>query len=366
MNYLVTAAGKGSRFLEEGIKPPKPLIKVFGNELLIWSLNSFNLTYKDKIFITTYKKHFVRRILEKKIQKIYPDVEINWLELEEIPNGQLLTAIKTISHFKIKGKLIIHNCDTFFRFDDEQIKSLLKEEIFGVIPCFKSNGEHWSFVKHSNIEKSLVTEVKEKVRISDNCSVGTYIFSSTEKLISLFEDYFEKNISDSISEFYISPIYQYAIEKNLKVKITSAKEVRVFGTPKELLKTFGISFEELLGENSWKDNQIKTLVVDIDKTICEKKDSDNYDKAVPIDKVCNALKKANSEGVYIILFTSRNMRTFKGSLGLINKITAPILFKWLEKYDIPFDEIYFGKPWGNSVSYIDDKNMRIEDFFRKY
>ena len=34
MNYLITAAGKGSRFLKDGIKPPKPLIKVFGNELL--------------------------------------------------------------------------------------------------------------------------------------------------------------------------------------------------------------------------------------------------------------------------------------------------------------------------------------------
>ena len=33
MNYLITAAGIGSRFLNEGLKPSKPLIKVHGIEL---------------------------------------------------------------------------------------------------------------------------------------------------------------------------------------------------------------------------------------------------------------------------------------------------------------------------------------------
>ena len=35
MNYLITAAGKGSRLIQKGIKPPKPLVIVRGIELLI-------------------------------------------------------------------------------------------------------------------------------------------------------------------------------------------------------------------------------------------------------------------------------------------------------------------------------------------
>ena len=42
MNYIITAAGLGSRFLKKGIKPPKPLIKVHGTELILWSLKSFS------------------------------------------------------------------------------------------------------------------------------------------------------------------------------------------------------------------------------------------------------------------------------------------------------------------------------------
>ena len=63
--YLITAAGKGSRFLKKGIKPPKPLIKVFGNELLIWSMNSFDFQSEDNIYIVTYKHHHVKEKIEK-------------------------------------------------------------------------------------------------------------------------------------------------------------------------------------------------------------------------------------------------------------------------------------------------------------
>ena len=148
------------------------------------------------------------------------------------------------------------------------------------------------------------------------------------------------------------------------VKISNAKSVKTFGTPQELLNSFNINFNELLGENGWDANQTKTLVVDIDNTICKKSETSDYSQALPISRVCEALRLANSQGVYIILFTSRNMRTFKGSMGLINKITAPILIKWLADNNIPYDERYFGKPWGNAVSYIDDKALSIEKFIK--
>ena len=40
------------------------------------------------------------------------------------------------------------------------------------------------------------------------------------------------------------------------------------------------------------------------------------------------------------------MRSFNGNIGLINKHTSLTLNKWLLKHNIPFDELYFGKPWG--------------------
>ena len=56
------------------------------------------------------------------------------------------------------------------------------------------------------------------------------------------------------------------------------------------------------------------------------------------------------------------MRSFNGNIGLINKHTSTILNSWLLKNDIPYDELYFGKPWGKDLSYIDDKSLSIKRF----
>ena len=99
MNYLITAAGKGSRLRNKGIKPPKPLVLVYGIELLIWSLSSFNFSSKDRLYIVTQKKDRVKECLLNKIKQFFPQISIDWLELEEVKNGQLLTAIKAIEYF---------------------------------------------------------------------------------------------------------------------------------------------------------------------------------------------------------------------------------------------------------------------------
>ena len=104
MNYLITAAGKGCRFLNSGIKPPKPLIKVFGTELLLWSLRSLDLKSDDNLFLITFLEHKVKKRLEKKINLLYPNINIFWLEIESILNGQLLTALKAIEVYNITGE----------------------------------------------------------------------------------------------------------------------------------------------------------------------------------------------------------------------------------------------------------------------
>ena len=62
-----------------------------------------------------------------------------------------------------------------------------------------------------------------------------------------------------------------------------------------------------------------------------------------------------------ILYTSRNVRTFKGNIGLINKYTSVVLLEWLKNNNVPYDEIYFNKPWGfGDLNYIDDKFLSID------
>jgi len=106
------------------------------------------------------------------------------------------------------------------------------------------------------------------------------------------------------------------------------------------------------------------IVFDIDGTLCEVvKKGQHYIDAEPKKDMINKLLDYKKSGYYIILFTSRQMRTHKGNIGRINAETAKTLFLWLDKHNIPYDEIHFGKPWcGKNGFYVDDKTVRPKEF----
>ncbi len=113
--------------------------------------------------------------------------------------------------------------------------------------------------------------------------------------------------------------------------------------------------------------QDKILVIDVDGVLCKnKEEGEDYSKLKPNLKIVNKIKEYKNKGFYIILYTSRNMRTYKSNLGKINAKTAKIILEWLEKNQIPFDEIYFGKPWcGFKGFYVDDRAVKPSEFISK-
>ena len=107
-----------------------------------------------------------------------------------------------------------------------------------------------------------------------------------------------------------------------------------------------------------------SFIFDIDGTICPiKKKEEKYEDLVPYSKVVEKIKFYKNQGAKIVLFTSRNMNSYNGNIGLINKNAAKILMNWLEKWDIPYDEIIYGKPWpGHKGFYVDDRSVRPDEF----
>jgi capsule biosynthesis phosphatase len=107
---------------------------------------------------------------------------------------------------------------------------------------------------------------------------------------------------------------------------------------------------------------MKNIVIDIDKTLTIG-DTEDYLEVLPNMSIVEKIKDYQKAGFNIILHTSRNMRTYQNNIGKINAKTLPIIFKWLEKHSIPYDEIYVGKPWcGNEGFYVDDKSIRPDEF----
>ena len=107
-----------------------------------------------------------------------------------------------------------------------------------------------------------------------------------------------------------------------------------------------------------------SLVVDIDGTLCPIKEShQSYEDLTPFPQIVQKLYDYKALGFEIVLYTARNMRTYDGNLGLINVHTARMTLDWLDHHKIPYDQIFFGKPWpGPNGFYIDDRTVRPREF----
>jgi len=109
---------------------------------------------------------------------------------------------------------------------------------------------------------------------------------------------------------------------------------------------------------------MKRLIFDLDDTLCTTQNGD-YANAQPITEVIEKLREYHRQGFTIVINTSRNMRTYQGNIGAINKNTLPIIIDWLARHDIPYDELYVGKPWcGFEGFYVDDKAIRPDELVK--
>ncbi len=109
---------------------------------------------------------------------------------------------------------------------------------------------------------------------------------------------------------------------------------------------------------------MKRLIFDLDDTLCTTQNGD-YANAQPITEVVEKLREYHRQGFTIVINTSRNMRTYQGNIGAINKNTLPIIIDWLARHDIPYDELYVGKPWcGFEGFYVDDKAIRPDELVK--
>jgi capsule biosynthesis phosphatase len=101
------------------------------------------------------------------------------------------------------------------------------------------------------------------------------------------------------------------------------------------------------------------IIIDLDGTICTlKQKHETYADVKLIDGAKERISEFRKAGHYVIIQTARNMATCESNLGKVMKNVGKVTLEWLEKNEVEFDEIFFGKP--NGHIYIDDRALRFE------
>lgn len=226
LNVVMPMAGRSQRFYDAGYDKPKQLIKVRDKTVLEWSL--YNLP-KDARYIFIVRTDDNRKYdLEGYLRELKPSCII--ISINEITRGAACTVLKAKSFIK-EGELLISDSDLYcdwswnsfrwradiFELDAELIYRYSQE------PCN-------SYVRTYN---GLVIEAKEKRVISHMAPNGIHWYRKGQDFIDCAEEMINKNDTTN-NEFYISPIYNYMIEKGKRVGLMKADAHYSLGTPEAL------------------------------------------------------------------------------------------------------------------------------------
>jgi capsule biosynthesis phosphatase len=330
MNILIPLGGIGKRFGDFGYNKPKPLIKVLGKEIIFWLLDSLKLEKTDKVFIAYNEILDYYNFSDIVISK-FPSINVLPVPTTR---GASETILLSIENFGIEGDLVILDGDTWY---NEDILSKVRNCKCNAVTYFTST-EPTPIYSYIQIQENKIVKIKEKNKISDNANSGCYVFSDTYELKkTILEIGF-----DNEKELYTSQVIEKMVEKGIEFKPIKVQDFHVLGTPKQIIKF----------SRDFKISPMR-FCFDLDNTlVTHPKISNDYNSVEPITETINYLRKLKKNGHRIIIYTARRMRTHSGNIGSVIADIGEITINTLKKFNIPYDELYFGKPYAHF--YIDD------------
>lgn len=230
MKILIPMAGEGSRFSKQGYTFPKPLIDVDGKPMIQRVVENLNFS-ADFVFLAR-KEHLDKyEGLSVTLMHI-TDGRCKIVEVDSLTEGAACTALLAKDHINIDDDLLIANSDQVIVYRPENfltMKNMTTAD--GIIFTFNDVHPKWSFAKVDGM--GYVTQVAEKVPISNVATCGIYWYRRGKDFVKAAESMIEKNIRVN-NEFYIAPVYNEMIGNGKTIVPFFVQEMHGIGTPEDL------------------------------------------------------------------------------------------------------------------------------------
>ena len=364
MIILIPLGGVGLRFSQNGYKQPKALINVMGKPIIYWLLDNLNIP-PNTIVCIPYNKVYAQYRLEAMLTKEYPQIQFSFLCLNCDTGGAAETVYQCLNELKEKDQPILcmdsdnfYTCNvvgmwgggnSVFSFYDTQ-----ENPIYSYIQIEAQKG----------LGMDSITDIVEKEKVSNHACCGAYGFESWKQLKANCKFVIDRDIRQK-GEFYISTVIREMIKDGKKFGNVSIdpKQYICLGTPTQV-RLFCHNYPRYSSFNNDCLIKPKRYCFDLDNTLVTfPKIPNDYSTVEPILKNIELLRYLKRFGHTIIIYTARRMKTHKGNVGKIMQDIGKLTFDTLIKFDIPYDEIYFGKPEANV--YIDDLAINCFDDLEK-
>uniref|UniRef100_A0A6H1ZSF1 Uncharacterized protein n=1 Tax=viral metagenome TaxID=1070528 RepID=A0A6H1ZSF1_9ZZZZ len=145
--------------------------------------------------------------------------------------------------------------------------------------------------------------------------------------------------------------------KEEKKQLLFAAKLGKLGGEKSAKSRFKGKTKEEISEAMSNIRRGKTVCIDLDGTLCKQQPfGDGFIEGEPKQAVKEALDGFKKTGYKIIILTTRLNPSFGGDI----EWKKDRIIAWMNKYELPFDEITNNKP--SATLYIDNKAVRFMDW----
>ncbi|KAF5129764.1 hypothetical protein E5D57_006095 [Metarhizium anisopliae] len=369
LNVIIPIGGNGTRFSKQGYRYPKPLINMVGRPMLLWVIDRLSLRPCDTLWVAINKDIDDNFQVGQLLAKSYTKMDIRVVRLLHQTKGAAETLYVTTQGMQaehLQRRTISLDCDTIYWTDVLQLSRNLPAH-YGSCIYFFDNGDSpiYSYIKTKNesvipasaindgLEK--IVDILEKTAISTKANTGAYVFPSAHQLKFWAAEYLDKpeHLSSNLAEYFTSRLVGLMLENGIPFLAVPVNEqdFNVVGTPEQLTSFLARAKS---GSLPSKTPQRKSrFCFDLDMTLVGAPVmAGDYSTCPPIEANIKLVQQLYHAGHHIIVQTARRMRTHHGNVGAVVADVGTTTLQQLAKYNIPFHDIHFGKPYADV--YIDD------------
>jgi len=230
-NILIPMAGRGSRFEEQGYTDKKPFIDVNGKPMIHRVIENLGMEFdKEYMFIMICLQEDFDKYDFTEFEKVIGHNSYDVVILDDVTEGAAQTILQAKDLINDDTPLMTMNSDQLVDWDIERLFEMC-EQFDGVIPCFYGEGNAWSYAR--TLDNGYVQEVAEKKQISKYATAGYYYWKKGSDFVKYAEQMIKDN-SRTNGEFYVAPVYNWAVRDGKRIGVFMVDKCYSLGTPEDL------------------------------------------------------------------------------------------------------------------------------------
>lgn len=213
LNIVIPMAGAGRRFAVAGYTDPKPLIALHGVPMIRLVIENLKPKEEHRFIFICQQAHVDTHKLSQKLERWAPGSSL--VQIQGLTEGAACTVLCAKTLIDNDNELMIANSDQYIDVDiDQYLSSMRARRLDGQIMTMTATDPKWSYVAIS--EKGYVSNVVEKVVISDEATTGIYNFKCGRDFVRAAESMVRQG-QKSNGEFYVAPTYNPLIQEGYTV-----------------------------------------------------------------------------------------------------------------------------------------------------